>query len=226
VKKVGIALVISLVVAFGLLLGLTNSGLKLFGTSIWTANQDIEQLETMARSFLQDLQYKDFADAAKYHTFLDRDKVDISKLIHDLFAVKPETLNIRDFDITRVTVDPDGRRARTFFTANLEFLNTAQGDKPNKEKQVEGILYWEKRPAIEGVAVAPADPTAPAAGHRPRNRPAPSTTDVTTAAPGTETEVAFPPVATEAPTATATAPAPAPASGAERWFMQLEDSLH
>lgn len=208
-KKVAIALVVLLVLAFGLLVGLTNSGLKLFGRSLWTANEDIAQLEELARSFLEDLQYKDFAEAAKYHTFLDQDKVDIPKLIQQLFAVKPETLNIRDFDITRVTVDPDGRRARTFFRANLEFLNTAEGDKPNREKMVEGILYWHKRPGAEGQGVAPDDPNAPRRGARRRGEQAPSTTAV----------------ATDGSTAVVDSRTQATPPG-DLWFMKLEDSLH
>jgi hypothetical protein len=150
VKKVGIALLLVLALAGATLVGLRSYGFNLFGLS-YTWNEELAQLDKLARSFLQDLQFKDFAKAGKYHSFLDQGKADIPKLIERLFQVKPEVLNIRDFEIVKVDLDEDGKRARTFFRSNLELLNTAEGDKPNKEKQIEGILYWHKLPVTAGM---------------------------------------------------------------------------
>jgi hypothetical protein len=163
-KKIAIALVLVLVLAIGLLVGLRSYGLSLFGkTFAW--NQEVAELERLAKLFLTDLQYKDFDKASMYHTFVDKGKANIPKLIERLFQVKPEVLNIRDFEVVKVDMDPDGKRARTFFRSTMEILNTAKDDKPNKEREVEGILYWHKRPAAEGEKPLPpgATPTPPTA---------------------------------------------------------------
>lgn len=148
-KKVGVALVVVLALAIATLLGIRSYGFKLFGIS-YAWNEDMAELDRLARGFLQDLQFKDFDKAGKYHTLLEQGKADIPQLIERLFQVKPEVLNIRDFEIVRVDLDEDGKRARTFFRSNLELLNTAEGENPNREKQIEGILYWHKQPATEG----------------------------------------------------------------------------
>ncbi|MBX3469151.1 MAG: hypothetical protein KF878_19945 [Planctomycetes bacterium] len=161
-KKAAVALAVVLALGLAALIGFQSFGFQLFGVS-WVWDKEKAQLARLAQAFLQDLQFKDFDKAGKYHELLDQGKADIPKLIERLFQVKPELLNIRDFEITDIKLDSDGKRARTFFRSNLEFLNTAEGDKPNKEKQVEGILYWHKRPAAPGEAEAPADGSDPAA---------------------------------------------------------------
>lgn len=152
-KKVGIALLIVLALATAALIGVKSYGFRLFGMS-YAWNEDMAELDKLARAFLQDLQFKDFAKAGKYHTLLEQGKADIPQLIERLFQVKPEVLNIRDFEIVRVDMDEDGKRARTFFRSNMELLNTAEGENPNREKMVEGILYWHKRPESEGAPAA------------------------------------------------------------------------
>jgi hypothetical protein len=148
-KKIAIALVLVLVLAVVLLVGLGRSGFTLFGKTLFAWNEDVAELERLTRGFLTDLQFKDFDKAALYHTFVDKGKANIPKLIERLFQVKPEFLNIRDFEVVRVEMDPDGKRAKAFFRSTLEILNTAKDDKPNKEKEVEGILYWHKLPGTE-----------------------------------------------------------------------------
>lgn len=195
VKKLGIAFLVVVGLAVGGLAAVSSSGLKLLGRGLLGGGGDLALLEELAWAFLQDLQYKDFDAAAQYHTLADQAKVELPKLIERLFQVKPELLNIRDFKITDVTVDTGGKRARTFFTANLELLNTARDGNPNEERKVEGILYWHKRPAAEGKpgAAAPATTEAP-----------PATTDGK-APPTTDGK---------------------PPTEAEKWFMELESSLH
>jgi len=157
-KKAGIALLVVLVLAIATLVGIRSYGFKLFGFS-YAWNEDMAELDKLARSFLQDLQFKDFDKAGKYHNLIEQGKANIPQLIERLFQVKPEVLNIRDFEIVRVDMDEDGKRARTFFRSNMEILNTAEGENPNKEKMIEGILYWHKRPAAEGAPATPGTTT-------------------------------------------------------------------
>ncbi|RMG08492.1 MAG: hypothetical protein D6731_21820 [Planctomycetota bacterium] len=152
-KKAIAALLLALLLAVALLLGLSSSGFRLFGVGVsW--NPERAYLEQLAYGFLEDLQYKDFKRAARYHTWQDQRKADIPRLIERMFAVKPEQLNIQHLKITRTTFDRGGRRARTFFKCTLETLNTAQNPKEgekNREREVEGILYWHKLPAAEAL---------------------------------------------------------------------------
>ena len=146
-KKIALALVLVLVLAMVALVGVGAGGFFM--------SKDEAIIYKLARSFLTDLQFKDFEKAASYHTLLDSKKANIPKLIEKLFAVKPELLNIREFEIVKVEMDPDGKRAKAFFRSTGEILNTAKDDKPNKEKEVEGILYWHKLPSSEGAPGAP-----------------------------------------------------------------------
>ena len=152
-KKIALGLSLFLVLAVLLLAGLDRYGFRLGGLGLdW--NEEAGALRDLAEQFLEDLTYKDFAAAAEYHTWADQEEVDIPRLIERMFKIKPELLNIRDIRITEVDLDSGGERARTFFTVTMEILNSAgdQPDEPNRERQVEGILYWHKRPAAEGVA--------------------------------------------------------------------------
>ncbi len=203
-KKLGIALLVVLTLAV-VALARFRSFAGPLGALL--GGNDIAVLEDLTRHFLEDLQYKDFDKAGTYHTFLDQAKVEIPALIERLFQVKPEVLNIRDFKITDVTIDESGQRARTFFNANMELLNTAHDGNPNEERKVEGILYWHRRPASEAKA-KPADGAVRPAG----------STEAAPAAPGAATEAA-----------TSGMTAAAPAAGTEtptQWFMELESSLH
>ncbi len=207
-KKVGLALSLLLVGGFALLLGLSQGGLNLGGLKLaW--NEDKAQLEELAYSFLEDLQYKDFKKAASYHTHADQKKVDIPKLIERLFQVKPEQLNIRDLKITEVRIDRSGDRARTFFTATTELLNSAkEKDKPNKERKVEGILYWHRRPASEADPPPPQKEEPVVVGvsgpEKQRDQSPRRYVNVGEGEPYVEGS----------------------AQGEQRWFMMLESSLH
>lgn len=204
-KKVLIALGALLLVGVLLLAGLGRTGFSLFGVG-WSWSPEAAAVEALARSFLEDIQFKDFQKAASYHTWTDEQKADIPKLIEDLFQVKPEQLNISDIRITRVELDRDGKRARTFFTTQLEVLNSkhqSQAEEPkNERREVEGVLFWHKRPAAEDVPPPTEAPSPPA--------------DATAAAPAAPTPAAPP------------SPPPTPGTAAaegERWFLRLESSL-
>lgn len=61
---------------------------------------------------MEDVQFKDFVSAASYHAPELIETVDIPFLIQRLFAVKPEALDIMDYEIVFAELDPSGLRAR------------------------------------------------------------------------------------------------------------------
>lgn len=142
-KKVGLVLLLLLVLGGGLLVAQQRG--------LLSGNPDTVLLRSLAQHFMEDLQYKDFDKAALYHTYEDQQKADIGKLIHRMFLVKPEQLNIRNIRIVAVDFDSSGNRARTFVTCTNELLNSGdkKKDEKNRAKQVEAILYWHRRPARE-----------------------------------------------------------------------------
>ena len=73
---------------------------------------DRGDLRRMALSFLEDIQFKDFESAASYHAPELLESVDIPYLIQRLFEVRPEALDIMDFDIVFADIDNSGLRAR------------------------------------------------------------------------------------------------------------------
>ncbi len=95
-------------------------------------------LDRKSKGFLSDIQFKAFERAAQYHAPEDRSKRDIPKLIEDKFAVKPEALDIRHFEVLRVDVSEDGARAKSLCQASVKFLNTDQ------LRDFELVLYWKK----------------------------------------------------------------------------------
>lgn len=147
-KVLGIAAVLFL--AGGLLLVASAPKIGI-GSLGFMLDEDERQLLKLAQEFLEAIQYKDFKTAAGFHNEEDKGKVDIPGMIERLFKVKHEVLNIRDLQVTKVTVDSTGKRARTFFNANIELLNSLQRRDKNKKKvderdhsDTEGILYWQK----------------------------------------------------------------------------------
>ena len=99
---------------------------------------EARKLGGMARSFLEDIKFKDFKAAAQYSTPEDRDKADIPALIERLFQVKPEVLQIDNIELMAVDVDSTGKRARTKLKTDVKLLNT------NELKHPEVLLYWKE----------------------------------------------------------------------------------
>jgi len=141
-------IVLALVLVGGLAFAvITPWGLRLGGNFL-AYNAVQAALAKHGARFLECIQYKNFDEAAGFHSKDDRKKANIPQLIERLFKVKPEFLDIRRIDVTRVTVDSAGSRARTYFRANVELLNSLQNPKEQKERKerdVEGILYWKKQ---------------------------------------------------------------------------------
>ena len=101
---------------------------------------DANTLERLSRSFLEDLQYKDFRSSALYHHLLDQGRFDIGQTLEVIFAVKPELLNILGFDVVKVDFDSSDDRARVFVRIRYKVLNRG-----NEVKELDLILYWLHR---------------------------------------------------------------------------------
>lgn len=97
-------------------------------------------LEGMTRSFVEDLQFKDFRSASLYSHLLDRSRLDIGKTIESLFRVKPEFLDIKDFKLVDLDIDSSGERAKAKVRTRYKILNQSDELKENAL-----ILYWIKR---------------------------------------------------------------------------------
>ncbi len=96
------------------------------------------ELRRVALSFLEDIQFKDFESAASYHAPDIRDGIDIPFIIQRLFTVKPEALDIMDYEVVFAEVDSDGLRARVKLRVKVKLLLNARID----EREV--MLYFER----------------------------------------------------------------------------------
>jgi hypothetical protein len=74
---------------------------------------DSTRLRELTRSFVEDVQFKDFKRAARYHKPEERSTVDIPFLIERLFLLKPEQLDIMEHEILFSKIDSTGLRGRT-----------------------------------------------------------------------------------------------------------------
>ncbi len=99
---------------------------------------DRAELRRMALAFLEDIQFKDFESAASYHAPDIIDSVDIPFLIQRLFAVKPEALDIMDYDIVFAELDSGGLRARVKVRVKVKLLLNERID----EREL--LLYFER----------------------------------------------------------------------------------
>jgi uncharacterized protein YxeA len=100
---------------------------------------DLAVLKKQSLSFMEDIQFKDFKKAASYHSPEDRKKVNIPKLIERMFKVKPEQLDIMEYEILEKSLDSSGKRGRVKIMAKVNILNTGKIKKP------EVILYYHKK---------------------------------------------------------------------------------
>jgi len=70
------------------------------------------ELRRTALAFWEDIQFKDYAQAARYHAPDVQESVDIPYLIQRIFLQKPELLDIMEVEVVLVDLDSSGRRAR------------------------------------------------------------------------------------------------------------------
>lgn len=102
-------------------------------------SEDRKTIESIANSFMEDIQYKDFDKAATYHSPDDQKTQDIPYLIERVFQIKPELLDIMEYEITEVTLDSSKSRGRTKVLSKVHRLNT------DDFRDVELMLYFSKQ---------------------------------------------------------------------------------
>ena len=102
---------------------------------------DRGELRRTSLSFWEDIQFKDFDKAASYHDPAVQEEVDIPYLIERLFLVKPEALDIMEYEIVLVDIDSTGLRARVKTRLKVKVL---AGD---RLKEQEVMLYFRRTSA-------------------------------------------------------------------------------
>ncbi|HEY9842056.1 MAG: hypothetical protein ACAI44_39830 [Candidatus Sericytochromatia bacterium] len=102
-------------------------------------SSDSQALIKATRSFMEDLKFKDFKSAAKYSLPEQQGKYDIPAMIEGLFHVKPEFMDIQNYEITSTDYDSSGQRARVHLKTDIKLLNSEERRKP------EVILYYKKQ---------------------------------------------------------------------------------
>jgi len=103
-------------------------------------------LRRRARGLLEALQYKDYAQAASFAGGSPKaPEAAAQGLIKRAFGLAPERLNMRNARITRVTLDSERRRGRTYVRFTQEDLNR-EGRARERERAVEAVFYWRKEP--------------------------------------------------------------------------------
>lgn len=128
-----------------LLVLLLLGGYFFYDASIWKNfisgffSKDLKSLREMSLSFMEDIKFKDFESAAKYHSPLNQKKINIPRLIERLFKVKPEFLDIMDYQIIEASLDSKGKRARVKVQSKIHLLNT------DKIKNPEVIFYFHNK---------------------------------------------------------------------------------
>lgn len=79
-------------------------------------------LRRTALSFMEDIQFKDFDQAASYHAPELIETVDIPYLIQRLFAVRPEALDIMGYEVLFAEMDSSDLRARVKLRVRAKLL--------------------------------------------------------------------------------------------------------
>ncbi|OVE73607.1 hypothetical protein BVX93_01230 [bacterium B13(2017)] len=102
-------------------------------------SKDLHKVREFALSFMEDIRFKDFEEAAAYHSPEDRKHVDIPYLIERLFKIKPEFLDILEYKIAHASLDSSGKRGRVKIRSKVHLLNT------DKIEFKEIILYFHNK---------------------------------------------------------------------------------
>ncbi len=79
-------------------------------------------LRRAALAFWEDIQFKDFVKAASYHAPEVQGSVDIPYLIERLFGIKPEMLDVMEYEVVLADVDSTGLRARVKTRIKVKIL--------------------------------------------------------------------------------------------------------
>ena len=137
-KRVYLGLFLGLAVAAGGYLGAAHLSGGAFPTPGLSLGGDSGELRRLAMSFWEDIQFKDFDKAATYHPPELQETVDIPFLIQRLLVVRPEMLDILEYEVVMVDIDSSGNRARV--RTRLKVKELARGK--IREKQV--MLYFRR----------------------------------------------------------------------------------
>lgn len=139
-KKLAAIFAVLVLVAVVLLVISSRNGLSL-GGAVVASSPDAKQIETIAKHFLEDIQFKDFDKAASYHSREDRKNLNIPQLIERMFQIKPELMDIMRYEVVKVQLDSSGKRAKVKTKTVIKLLNTKEIREP------EIMLYFFKDPA-------------------------------------------------------------------------------
>ncbi len=86
------------------------------GGAFWTMGLPLGgergYLRRQALAFLEDIQFKDFDSAVRYHSPEDQKDVDIKFLLWKLFKLKPEQLDLIDYEVVFAELDSSKLRGR------------------------------------------------------------------------------------------------------------------
>ncbi len=137
-KRASLTIALGLLVATGGYIGVAHFSGGAFPTPGLSVGGDAGELRRIALSFWEDIQFKDFNKAASYHPPELQDSVDIPFLLQRLFVVRPEALDILEYEVVMVDIDSTGDRARV--RTRLKVKELARGK--IQEKQV--MLYFRR----------------------------------------------------------------------------------
>ncbi|GMU55710.1 MAG: hypothetical protein AMXMBFR33_48560 [Candidatus Xenobia bacterium] len=111
-----------------------------FGEADPNTNEDARFIRDRTADFLEDIRFKDFEKAASYSSSVDRSKVNMPRLITQLFKFPPESLDILSSEVVSVELDRSGTRGRVKTHSRVKILNFDRFEEP------ELIFYWHKDP--------------------------------------------------------------------------------
>lgn len=97
---------------------------------------DAARVRQLTNSFLEDIQFKDFKKAASYHSPQEQKTVDIPFLLERLFLIKPEQLDVMEWEIIFAKVDSSALRGRS--KSRIKIKDLLRG----KLKERELMLYY------------------------------------------------------------------------------------
>ncbi len=136
-RKSAIVFLILILIGLAVYFFVTKYGINIGGLQ-FVFDKDKNILKNLTIDFLEDIKFKDFDNAASYHTQEDQATVDIPHLLERLFKIKPELVDIMKYEITGVDIDRGGSRARVRTQTTIKVLNTEELREPDV------IFYWQK----------------------------------------------------------------------------------
>lgn len=136
--KKALILVAVLALTFGAYLGVAHFSGGAFPTLGLPLGGQRGVVRRMALKFMEDIQFKDFKQAASYHPPEIRDSVDIPFLLWRLFKVKPEALDFMKYEVVLADMDESQLRSRVKLRNKVKILL----DDSIQEKEL--MLYFHR----------------------------------------------------------------------------------